>query len=372
MRRLHGLQWRALTEKRGFDEHLKWHQSPERRHQAARPKTSLAPPPATNLNGNGITGGGNFHGRNGEQISYEEWVAIQMEDWAARESDPVVIDKIGIQETIRLAEELFKEVVGDYLTVWAGETSGNSEGFAEFLDQLRQKIGREVGDLWRKDKWHTEWFDRSCRNKIDEALAALSGEWNSRARQLEIQHLQNPDLTLRSLCAAAGDLGIAHRLDEQMLEKVLQGKEANCANPPVQRGDAAEPDAISATKPKALAETDGETAHKPHGALPERLQSLTHTGGTGSPLRLKRGPKPDYETALRVKEIVAEVAGEHRWRSKLDDICMELDEKMIRTPKTWKKRGYAFWFDCLTEPRLVAKAISHHLVVATQQRKTPA
>jgi hypothetical protein len=85
---------------------------------------------------------------------------------------------------------------------------------------------------------------------------------------------------------------------------------------------------------------------------------------------VKRGPKPDYENALRVAEVVARVAGESNWHHKLDDICMELDEKLIPRPKTWKKRGHRDWLDGLRERHLVTKAIAHHLKLAAAERKT--
>jgi hypothetical protein len=201
-RRLHALQWRALTERLGFiGGHLKWHESPERRHQAARPNVSFAPPPATDLSRHSVKQAAQHFGRKGEEISHDEWVKIQQEDWIFRESDPVVIDSIGVRETISLAEVRFREVVEDYLTVWATETKRDSEEFAQGLDQLRQATGREVNDVWRKDEWHTAWFERACRNEIDEALAALQGEWESRARRLEVQCLKNPHRSIESLLA---------------------------------------------------------------------------------------------------------------------------------------------------------------------------
>jgi hypothetical protein len=148
---------------------------------------------------------------------------------------------VRVWRAIGLAEERFKEVAGDYLTVWATETRGDSEAFAQWLDQLRQAIGGEVGDLWRKDKWHTAWFDRACQDKIDEALATLRGEWEPRARRLEIQHLRNPHLTLESLCAADGDPGVAFALDQgkQALER------AHSLNPP-------QPSGSTGVKPERL------------------------------------------------------------------------------------------------------------------------
>jgi hypothetical protein len=90
----------------------------------------------------------------------------------------------------------------------------------------------------------------------------------------------------------------------------------------------------------------------------------------GIPSRGKRGPKPSYENALRVAEVVARVAGNSKWFSRLDEICLELDEQAIPRPKTWKKRGHVDWFDALSERPLVVKAIAHHLKLAAIHRRT--
>lgn len=48
----------------------------------------------------------------------------------------------------------------------------------------------------------------------------------------------------------------------------------------------------------------------------------------------KHGPRPDYEMAARMAEIVARVAPDGRWRSQLDDVCEVLDREGIPCPKT--------------------------------------
>ena len=85
----------------------------------------------------------------------------------------------------------------------------------------------------------------------------------------------------------------------------------------------------------------------------------------------RRGPKRDYETALRVAEVIARVAPDGNWRAKSEDICDELDEADIRRPKTWKAKGYATWTDCCVGERdLVIKAIDHHLDRARERKET--
>jgi hypothetical protein len=80
----------------------------------------------------------------------------------------------------------------------------------------------------------------------------------------------------------------------------------------------------------------------------------------------KRGPGTDFKTAAQVAEVVTRIAGKDPWRSKIDDICDELDEKEVPYPKTWKARGYRSWSTC-TERHLVIEAIRHHLDNAKKQ-----
>jgi hypothetical protein len=85
----------------------------------------------------------------------------------------------------------------------------------------------------------------------------------------------------------------------------------------------------------------------------------------------KRGPRPNYETAIKVAEVVRGIAGDGGWPAKLDEICDALDEAKIPRPKTWKKRGHQDWDDALSGERsLVVKAITHHLKLNEVQRKT--
>jgi hypothetical protein len=78
------------------------------------------------------------------------------------------------------------------------------------------------------------------------------------------------------------------------------------------------------------------------------------------------GPPTDYETAARAKKIVDRIAGKERWRSRVEDICDELDKKEVPRPKTWKAKGYGFWSTC-AERHLVVEAIRHHLDNAKKQ-----
>jgi hypothetical protein len=84
----------------------------------------------------------------------------------------------------------------------------------------------------------------------------------------------------------------------------------------------------------------------------------------------KRGPKPDFENAVRVAEIVVRVAPDGEWRSKLDEACQALDEAQIPCPKKWrvKDRTCLQWSDCIDRPILV-KAIEYRLNLATQQEQ---
>jgi len=83
-----------------------------------------------------------------------------MADWVVRESDPKVIDSIGVAETVTLASARFLGLVVDYLNLWAADSAADSDEFRRWAIGIAQSVATEVGDLRRKDQWHTDWFER--------------------------------------------------------------------------------------------------------------------------------------------------------------------------------------------------------------------
>jgi len=191
IRRLQVLRWDELLEKHGFTgAHLEWHESPVRRREAARPRHTLAPPPATDLNTgtfSGILSG-----------THEKMLERAMAEWVLRESDPKVIDSIGVAATVTLAAARFSQVAIDHLNFWAASADRDSDEFRRLLSGIARSVTCEVGDLWRKDPWHTSWFERACHKKVNEALVPLTKEWSRRAADLEIQSLETPHLSEES------------------------------------------------------------------------------------------------------------------------------------------------------------------------------
>jgi hypothetical protein len=84
----------------------------------------------------------------------------------------------------------------------------------------------------------------------------------------------------------------------------------------------------------------------------------------------KRGPKPDFDTAAQVAEIVAKIAPDGDWRTKLDDICKALDNAQIPFPLRWQKRDRCCegWAD-YDERANAVKAIEYRLKLAKQRKK---
>ena len=118
---------------------------PRQAAQAAKPLSSFFP--ALDLKG----GASRFSGRKANQFSFV-WHQNQMAAWAARESDPDVVDSIGVLETIALVKTRLEAVVRDYLEFWASNTRGNSDEFHDWLEQLSRLVGREIQGVWRKDQ----------------------------------------------------------------------------------------------------------------------------------------------------------------------------------------------------------------------------
>jgi hypothetical protein len=187
-------RWVNRIKECGFGgDHLCWHQCRERRRLAAAPRFSLAPPPP----GSDVI----LHGTGGKGISYDKWLKEQREAWRVRQSDPGIIDSIGVAETIELAKETFSTFAGPYLGFWIRETERYSEEFARWVDALRRFVVSKIGDLW-SGEWHAAWFERACRQKVDESLEQLVQEWKFHARKWELQYLENPYLPLRLVTAS--------------------------------------------------------------------------------------------------------------------------------------------------------------------------
>jgi hypothetical protein len=155
-----------------------------------------------------------------------------------------------------------------------------------------------------------------------------------------------------------------------ILRTVRERKEASSAKVAANAGGGAKPSAGIVDEPKNSPERTGDTTPEPQEAASLEPLPVTKDDSAKTTASPNRGPKPDYETALRVAEIVMRVAGEGKWRRQLEDICIELDEQAVPHPKTWKERGYRSWLDSLCEPQLAEKAITHHLEMAARRKIT--
>ena len=100
-----------------------------------------------------------------------------------------------------------------------------------------------------------------------------------------------------------------------------------------------------------------------HGAGAERIK----TKGKGR----KRGPKPDAKMALRVAQIVPQVAPDGDWRSKLDEVCDALDEAQIPCPSRWRKKRHCQGWCDYDDREIAVKAIEYRLGMAEQLKKAP-
>ncbi len=82
----------------------------------------------------------------------------------------------------------------------------------------------------------------------------------------------------------------------------------------------------------------------------------------------KRGPSPDYDSAALLAGIVASVAPDGSWRSKVNEICDALDEADYPIPKLWRdKRGHKQWTEA--ERPIAVKMIEHRLKLAKRRTK---
>lgn len=121
-------------------------------------------------------------------------------------------------------------------------------------------------------------------------------------------------------------------------------------------------DAVVNGAPDSATVTEAAEAEVTPKAVGERLAKRSQN---------RRGPKRDYDTALKVADVMERVAPDGNWRELLDILCDELDEAKVRRPKPWKQKGYLTWYACCAGERtLVIKAIEHHQELAREHKKT--
>jgi len=200
IKRLHALRWSELLEKHCLTgDHLLWHQSTSRISAAARPNMH----PHTPIEYDDWS----VIGLEGNVIAYEDWLVERDQLWQKRKNDPGVVDSIGLNETILLARERFLQLAGDYRALWASGTSVDHNSFSKWLAQLQQSVASQVSELWGSDEWHTAWFERVVKPKLQRELTELVEIETRRARSLEIAHLAKPEVPLAEIAFAPEDIG---------------------------------------------------------------------------------------------------------------------------------------------------------------------
>jgi hypothetical protein len=94
-------------------------------------------------------------------------------------------------------------------------------------------------------------------------------------------------------------------------------------------------------------------------------QQLTSVSRQTEAKKGKPGPKPNFERARRVAEIVQQVTNGEPWKPRIDEICDELDEAKIPFSMKWRKLGTHSWTEAaIMQKELVKKAITYHLKIA--------
>jgi hypothetical protein len=232
-------------------------------------------------------------------------------------------DTVGTRETGLLAVERFNQLAEQYFSLWAVEQDRRSGVFAAWLAEIRTVVVDEVAQLW---KGREDWFQRVCRASLDGALKPIIDQWTLGARNIEILDLEGQQLRLNN---AEADRQIAR------LDAIAEGI----------------PEPVLA-QPASADE------------IPEPVPEPPTT-------QRRRGPAPNYETAVRVAATLARIAPDTPWKRKLDEICIALDEEQVPRPKPWKSKGYRDWFSCLSGDRgLVVKAIEHHMKLSRRAGET--
>lgn len=269
------------------------------------------------------------------------------------------------------------------------KSSGNSGGYLPALIQCKQEKLREeilaLADAWVEagtiyavslQVWAEEALEKAAVLMAAGTVSALRGELDLMAKRT-----RNPQSN-----AGAGVRAIESAMKSALREGKLRLKTQRIQarrSSSWQGATAGEASLLVAmklqTEERARAEddlprVDLTLATEPSGNPTAGTEEVP-TGNETNPARSnekgrKRGPKRDYERAARVNEIVAQVAPDGDWRSKVDEICEALDEAQIPFPPRWRKRdrscdGWAAY----DERANAVKAIEYQLQMARQRNK---
>jgi hypothetical protein len=132
-----------------------------------------------------------------------------------------------------------------------------------------------------------------------------------------------------------------------------------------------------------IAYWQAEALVTPVGSLPNSIpgEGTANAEGSSDGTKLKptaagrkRGPKPDYENARLVAEIVARIAPNGDIHANLYNICEALDQAGIPSPKKWRRRNSPLknWQDGASDvPTLAKQAINDRLKVAKRLKNNP-
>lgn len=220
------------------------------------------------------------------------------------------------------------------------------------------------------------WLAKLIREMPNASLGTTTHTREDLVREWVTRCIPNPCLSSDALCSS---LQRQARIAEQGKTREKQEGNGNTPGPaafPPLPSPFQEHFEAARTKCELDDATDRNHSH-PGGLVP--LTNTARPAGTpeavcGKPAEVsknKRGPKRDYETALKVASIVDEAAPDRKFRAHLERICDALDNAKIRRPKTWKKKGYETWFDCLLgDCDRVIKAIEHHRKRAAEHGET--
>jgi hypothetical protein len=199
----------------------------------------------------------------------------------------------------------------------------------------------------------TGWLDTLKRERIHFESGREGIETN--ADGSETHHLSGTIWRLSEASAIYGSM-----MEARAIESELRARQQAASQP-----DEAK-EAAAATMEQSGISSETQT---PTELLEGAILPVTKAAAVTNPGR--HGPKRDFETAMKVDEVVTRLAPDGNWRAQLDAVCEALDEDRVRRPKPWSKRGHTTWYDCMIAERpLVIKAIEHHRKRAQEHKKT--
>lgn len=140
---------------------------------------------------------------------------LEWADFVLEWRDRVEHNEYGTGPMMVIASKRFAQLKSAYRPHWAAIEDAHVEDFSALLSQMAVVVVDDLRRLCETQSPHlSEWFQRECREKVDNLLRKFVWSETGHIRRLVTKHLAYPHVPLREFIAANGDPDVALSLQK--------------------------------------------------------------------------------------------------------------------------------------------------------------